>query len=113
MKYQFTALAMACAPMGTFAFVTPLSNAFGVSSSSTLSMVLEKPRTAKKLAKIEVLKTNSNHLIHPLKDVSCLTKSEENVCCRCPVPARLMIHETQERKTDGLLLFKFRNGGSS
>jgi len=33
-------------------------------------MVLEKPRTEKKLAKIEVLKTKSDHLIIPLKDVS-------------------------------------------
>jgi len=33
-------------------------------------MVLEKPRTAKKLAKIEVLKTNSDHLTIPLKEVS-------------------------------------------
>jgi hypothetical protein len=85
MKYQFTALAMACAPMGTFAFVTPVSNAFGVSSSSSLSMVLEKPRTAKKLAKIEVLKTNSNHLIHPLKEVRFLTMSKGTVCCQCPL----------------------------
>jgi hypothetical protein len=32
-------------------------------------MVLEKP-LSKKLAKIEVLKIESNHLIHPLKEVS-------------------------------------------
>ena len=51
-------------------FINPSS--FGLSrqsSSSTLSMVLEKPRE-KKLAKIEVLKTQSSHLIQPLKDVS-------------------------------------------
>ena len=43
----------------------------GRRSSSTLSMVLEKPKTkAKKLAKIEVLKINSGYLTQPLKDVS-------------------------------------------
>lgn len=36
-------------------------------NDSTLSMVLEKP---KKLAKIEVLKQNSNHLQYPLDEVS-------------------------------------------
>jgi hypothetical protein len=72
MKYQFSALAIACAPFSASAFVSSgVSNAFGIkSSSSTLSMVLEKPRTAKKLAKIEVLKINSDHLTVPLKDVS-------------------------------------------
>jgi len=72
MKYQFSALAIACAPFSASAFVSSgVSNAFGVkSSSSMLSMVLEKPRTEKKLAKIEVLKTKSDHLIIPLKDVS-------------------------------------------
>jgi hypothetical protein len=38
--------------------------------SSSLSMVLEKP-ASKKLAKIEVLKIDSNHLVHPLKEVRC------------------------------------------
>ena len=38
------------------------------SSSSALSMVLEKPVT-KKLAKIEQLKVDSDHLIHPLREV--------------------------------------------
>ena len=42
------------------------------SSNSQLSMVLEKPPT-KKLAKIEQLKIDSDHLIHPLKEVGvCL-----------------------------------------
>jgi hypothetical protein len=36
-------------------------------SRSSLSMVLEKPKT---LAKIESLKIASDHLIHPLKEVS-------------------------------------------
>lgn len=41
-------------------------------NDSTLSMVLEKP---KKLAKIEVLKQNSNHLQYPLDEVSsCMCK---------------------------------------
>ena len=51
-------------------------DAFGVHRSSTsarslsssLSMVLEKPKE-KKLAKIETLKIDSDHLLHPLKEV--------------------------------------------
>lgn len=71
MKFQLTALAVACAQVSAFSFVPSASN-IGVSSSSStkLSMVLEKPKVEKKLAKIEVLKTNSDHLIHPLKEVS-------------------------------------------
>lgn len=69
MKFQLTALAVACAQVSAFSFVPSASN-IGVSSSSStkLSMVLEKPKVEKKLAKIEVLKTNSDHLIHPLKE---------------------------------------------
>eukprot|EP00978_Attheya_sp_CCMP212_P026183 scaffold85671_cov54-Attheya_sp.AAC.1 len=37
--------------------------------ATSLSMVLEKP---KKLSKLEVLKINSDHLIHPLKEVRCV-----------------------------------------
>jgi hypothetical protein len=37
-------------------------------SGSSLSMVLEKPKV-KKIAKIESLKVESDHLIHPLKEV--------------------------------------------
>lgn len=37
-------------------------------SSTALHMVLEKPKE-KKLAKIEMLKIESDHLIHPLKEV--------------------------------------------
>ena len=32
-------------------------------------MVLEKPATEKKLAKIEQLKIDSDYLVHPLKEV--------------------------------------------
>ncbi|GFH56672.1 hypothetical protein CTEN210_13148 [Chaetoceros tenuissimus] len=69
MKFQLTALAVACAQVSAFSFVPSASN-IGVSSSSStkLSMVLEKPKVEKKLAKIEVLKSNSDHLIHPLKE---------------------------------------------
>lgn len=41
------------------------------SSRSQLSMVLEKPPPTKKLAKIEQLKIDSDHLVHPLKEVGC------------------------------------------
>jgi hypothetical protein len=75
MHFKTIALAMACAPLGVAAFVTPLSKSFGISSSyssSSLSMVLEKPRSESKLSKIEVLKTESDHLLNPLKEVSLL-----------------------------------------
>ena len=38
------------------------------SRSSALSMVLEKPKE-KKISKLEQLKVDSDHLIHPLKEV--------------------------------------------
>ena len=41
----------------------------GKGSSSSLSMVLEKPAT-KEISKLEMLKVNSKNLIHPLKEVS-------------------------------------------
>mmetsp|Transcript_13880 Transcript_13880/g.19873 ORF Transcript_13880/g.19873 Transcript_13880/m.19873 type:complete len:633 (-) Transcript_13880:235-2133(-) len=49
------------------AFMHP---SFGVSqrSSTSLTMVLEKPKTEKKLSKLEILKTQSNHLTNPLKE---------------------------------------------
>jgi hypothetical protein len=74
MKYQLAAISMACATMSASAFVAPASNAFGVTSmtsKSSLNMVLESPKKEKKLSKIEILKSNSEHLIHPLKEVSC------------------------------------------
>ena len=33
-------------------------------------MVLEKPKQLKKLSKLEILKVDSDHLLHPLKEVS-------------------------------------------
>jgi hypothetical protein len=93
MQFKTIALAMACAPLGVAAFVTPLSKSFGISSysSSKLSMVLEKPRTEKKLSKIEVLKTKSDHLLNPLKEVRnvlfvfALTNDCMIDFCYCPV----------------------------
>ena len=74
MKFQLATIVMACAPLSASAFVAPNSNAFGVvtsaSSATSLNMVLEAPRKEKKLSKIEILKTNSDHVIHPLKEVS-------------------------------------------
>ena len=74
MKYQFAALAMACTPMSASAFLNPssfgMTTSSSTSSSSSLNMVLEAPKKVKKLAKIETLKVNSDHLIHPLKEVS-------------------------------------------
>ena len=71
-----SAVILAISISGASAFATP--KAFGVTASrrdalsTSLSMVLEKPKTDKKLSKLEVLKTKSNHLTDPLKDVSTL-----------------------------------------
>lgn len=48
--------------------------------ASSLSMVLEKPKT-KKLAKIESLKVESDHLIHPLMEVGFFITT--NLFCFC------------------------------
>ena len=71
MKFQLSATVLAMALSGSSAFVNPSS--FGIakaSSSTTLSMVLEKPKKEKKLSKLEILKTKSDHLTNPLKEVS-------------------------------------------
>ena len=56
--------------------VLTASSAFNVNPTfptsargSALSMVLEKPKV-KTIAKIEQLKVDSDHLVHPLKEVS-------------------------------------------
>jgi len=68
MKFQVTALAIACTLSGVSAFAPHTPLASSVASSSSLNMVLgEKPK-AKKLAKIEILKKNSSHLTNPLKE---------------------------------------------
>lgn len=69
MKFQLSATVLAMALSGSSAFVNPSS--FGIakaSSSTTLSMVLEKPKKEKKLSKLEILKTKSDHLTNPLKE---------------------------------------------
>ena len=52
-------------------------------STTALHMVLEKPKE-KKLPKIEVLKIESDHLVHPLKEV-------RGVVCNC----RIWIHSVE------------------
>ena len=55
--------------------VVTVSNSHTVStstSSSSLRMVLEKPRV-KEIAKIEQLKVDSNYLVHPLQEVTFFT----------------------------------------
>lgn len=69
MKFTSIALLGFTAPMGVTAFTNPSS--FGLNKASTkssLNMVLEKPRTEKKLSKLEILKTKSDHLTNPLKE---------------------------------------------
>ena len=67
MKFHFTLATWAILSGSTMAF-TPVQPA-ATTSTTALNMVLEKPKE-KKLPKIEVLKIESDHLIHPLKEVS-------------------------------------------
>ena len=62
-------LVAAASPAAAFAPHSSLNvrSASSGSRSSQLSMVLEKP---KKLSKLEILKTESDHLQNPLKEVS-------------------------------------------
>ena len=61
---------MVASPVLAFVPSLPKSMAVaGKGSSSSLSMVLEKPAT-KEISKLEMLKVNSKNLIHPLKEVS-------------------------------------------
>lgn len=68
MKFNALAfLAVATAPAAAFQPATPLSMpAVAASGSTSLNMVLEKP---KKLSKLEILKTQSEHLENPLREV--------------------------------------------
>ena len=79
MKFSIIAItfmAFASDSAGAFSFTAPpVTTSPAVVSSSRLSMVLEKPRTAKKaqvkkISKLEILKTDSDNLLHPLKEVS-------------------------------------------
>ncbi len=65
-------LALAADYAGAFSFTAP-SIAKTPVSSSQLNMVLEKPTNKakiKKISKLEILKTESANLVHPLKEVS-------------------------------------------
>ena len=69
-------LALATDYAGAFSFTAPsiAKTPTGVSSSQ-LNMVLEKPTNKakiKKISKLEILKTESANLVHPLKEVSCI-----------------------------------------
>ena len=76
MKVSFIAvasLALATDLAGAFSFTAPSVAKTAATSSSRLSMVLEKPKTkakVKKISKLEILKTESDNLMHPLKEVS-------------------------------------------
>jgi hypothetical protein len=64
---KIPALLLVIVPSSAFRFVQMTRRQ--TSAVAPLRMVLEKP-VSKKLAKIEVLKIESDHLIHPLKEVS-------------------------------------------
>ena len=80
MRLTTTVALLVCWQNGAESFQVGRSRLFSStdsSSSSALSMVLEKPVT-KKLAKIEQLKVDSDHLIHPLREVRL-----ETLCVDC------------------------------
>jgi len=67
MKLSFSLVALVALSGSTSAFMgSPLVSSKARSSSS-LSMVLEKPKE-KKISKLEVLKVESDHLVNPLKE---------------------------------------------
>lgn len=72
MKLAFAASTLAVVLGSASAFTAPLSQRATAQrqSDSSLSMVLEKPKQLKKLSKLEILKVDSDHLLHPLKEVS-------------------------------------------
>ncbi|CAB9516067.1 Sulfite reductase [NADPH] hemoprotein beta-component [Seminavis robusta] len=67
MRSTCSAVLVALLSGSASAFVSTPSLAANAKSSSSLSMVLEKP-AVKKISKLETLKVNSDHLIHPLKE---------------------------------------------
>ena len=78
MKFNALAfLAVATAPATAFQPATPLSAV--ATSGSSLNMVLEKP---KKLSKLEILKTQSEHLENPLREVRILSRIDWHIFFR-------------------------------
>jgi hypothetical protein len=67
-------LAFATDHAGAFSFTAaPVAKIAAGVSSSRLNMVLEKPKekaNVKKISKLEILKTESDNLLHPLLEVS-------------------------------------------
>lgn len=77
MKFNALAfLAVATAPAAAFQPATPLP-AVATSGSTSLNMVLEKPKT---LSKLEILKTQSEHLENPLREVCGMSRIDLTVC---------------------------------
>ena len=77
MKFNALAfLAVATAPAAAFQPATPLP-AVATSGSTSLNMVLEKPKT---LSKLEILKTQSEHLENPLREVCEMSRIDLTVC---------------------------------
>lgn len=72
MKFQLALTTWAVLAGSATAFAPSSLKPSSASSTTALNMVLEKPKE-KKLPKIEVLKLESDHLIHPLKEVGTKT----------------------------------------
>lgn len=77
--FAVAGLALATDYAGAFSFTAPsVAKTASIPSSSRLSMVLEKPKAkakVKKISKLEILKTDSDNLVHPLQEVRHHTDS--------------------------------------
>jgi hypothetical protein len=68
MKFSSYLAALAALSASAGAFQVTSSFTPKARSNSSLSMVLEKPKV-KMISKLEQLKVESDHLVHPLKEV--------------------------------------------
>lgn len=91
-------VAAALSVVTSVAAFTPPSKAGTSTSSSALHMVLEKP-AEKKLPKIEVLKMDSDHLIHPLKEVGLVFLLRVGKRCGCCIVVRGEKRKVQTQPT--------------
>jgi len=81
--FAVASLALATDIAGAFSFTgQSLVTKSSAASGSRLNMVLEKPKEkakVKKISKLEILKTNSDNLVHPLQEVSLPTSTDSAV----------------------------------
>jgi hypothetical protein len=81
------------------AFAVPNSRRVETTTTTSLSMVLEKP-VQKKLAKIEELKIASDHLVHPLLEVRCRSSAiaKNSSCLRSAACYTIVVRKGSGRR---------------